>query len=329
MTDLTQLMMQAVAEGEELHETPRKPYDTEVCLAGTLVKLGQRIRNWKERWVVVRGDGQLQYYKGRPTPQRGLGLMTPQGAINLRRDCVELLTWNSCAHFLQQMTEEASALRAPVRWPPAASARNAFGIRTPIRTYLFYAPEGEARMWLDGLSQMCHGADAFLGIDAVPRTPIADAEQTASSLRRTRSTPNGRPSAAVAAAANGRNPQGAAARRGSAMPAPHHSAGTATAGMGRAQQALSTGLGATGASATSGSATAAVPQTATVAERDAATIAAAETGSSGSRSREATSGSCPASISANGTRPAVSRRAGRSRNTNGSASEGNRVPRTA
>jgi hypothetical protein len=192
MANLTEMMMQAVAEGEELTETPRVPYAGEVCLAGRLVKLGQRVRNWKERWVVIRGDGTLEYFKGQPTPQRGLGLMTPQGAIKLRRDCVELLTWNGCALAMQQMSHEGGALRSAIRWPPGASARNAFGIRTPFRTYLFFAPDGEARTWLEGIGAVCRGADAFLGIDAVERP------RATGGLQRSHSTPHGRPPARAA-----------------------------------------------------------------------------------------------------------------------------------
>lgn len=192
MANLTEMMMQAVAEGEELAETPRVPYAGEVCLAGRLVKLGQRVRNWKERWVVIRGDGTLEYFKGQPTPQRGLGLMTPQGAIKLRRDCVELLTWNGCAHVMQQMSHEGGALRSAIRWPQGASARNAFGIRTPFRTYLFFAPDGEARTWLESIGAVCQGADAFLGIDAVERP------KATGGLRRSQSTPHGRPPARAA-----------------------------------------------------------------------------------------------------------------------------------
>ncbi|EGD73337.1 hypothetical protein PTSG_05048 [Salpingoeca rosetta] len=161
MAGLTQAMMEAASRGE-MFEQEREPYDDEVLMCGYLIKLGHRVKNWKHRWVVVRGNGRLQYFKQSPTAAKPLIAMRPQGQINLRRDCLELITWNRCNEVMQDLSARTVQT---IKWPDLGNEHSAFGIRTTYRDFLLVAPDGDAQSWVQGLDEVCRRCDIYEGID--------------------------------------------------------------------------------------------------------------------------------------------------------------------
>ena len=171
MADLTQSVMQACHEGE-LFTQEREPYDDEVLMCGYLIKLGHKVKSWRHRWAVVRGNGRLQYFKQSPSASKPLVSMRPKGEINLRRDCLELVSWKRCNIILSERVSEVGGRGfQSIRWHPSASEHSAFGIRTTYRTFLFVAPDGDAASWLRGLNEVCARCEIYEGIDQLPLTP--------------------------------------------------------------------------------------------------------------------------------------------------------------
>ena len=98
--------------------------------------------------------------------------MRPKGEINLRRDCLELVSWKRCNIILSERVSEVGGRGfQSIRWHPSASEHSAFGIRTTYRTFLFVAPDGDAASWLRGLNEVCARCEIYEGIDQLPLTP--------------------------------------------------------------------------------------------------------------------------------------------------------------
>jgi hypothetical protein len=189
MTDLTQALAQASLNHDV--QAARDPYPDEILLRGNLCKLGAKMKTWRDRWVAVWGDSVLRYYKAAPAPGKNPKELRPQGEINLRRDVVELLSYEHCTAFMNAEKGSFMNVTQPMRWPVQANERNAFAIRTTYRIFYMFTAHGDASYWIKGLATLCTGSDSFLGID-VSNPPLPSSgtiARSASVARSTHSTP--------------------------------------------------------------------------------------------------------------------------------------------
>jgi len=216
MTDLTRAMLEAVKDGTA--DQARTPYSGEILLSGAVCKLGAQVRTWRERYCAVFGDHVLRYYKTSPTLGTNLRDMKPQGEIHLQRDVVEIL---SKANSSAYMAQERSLLQN-IDWPPQASDHNAFGIRTTRRVFYMFSVEATAESWINKLDRLCHGGEAYLGIDAtVP--PPSKSPSRSGSLRRASSVDHSSNASSNASRTPSRRASQPASRNSSRTDSPHRS----------------------------------------------------------------------------------------------------------
>lgn len=57
---------------------------------GFLTKQGAVRKSWKTRWMVLKSNGFLYYYKSNKANE------SPLGAINIKRDCTDILAGDEC-----------------------------------------------------------------------------------------------------------------------------------------------------------------------------------------------------------------------------------------
>eukprot|EP00117_Sycon_ciliatum_P049106 scpid61046/ scgid34863/ RAC family serine/threonine-protein kinase homolog len=94
---------------------------------GFLTKQGAVRKSWKTRWMVLRSDGCLYYYKTNKANE------TPLGKINMKVDCMDVLQGDACK----------------ISWPDKISPTACFGIVTRERTYYLYsANQDYAAIWV-------------------------------------------------------------------------------------------------------------------------------------------------------------------------------------
>eukprot|EP01147_Barroeca_monosierra_P010591 gene10591-2714_t len=166
--DISHAVMDEVNQGVTGPSDERVPYDDEILMCGYLIKLGHRMKNWKHRWVVVRGNGCLQYFKQSPSATKPLVTLRPKGEIKLQRDCLELIRWERCNFIMKSRAEElGSTMFQSIKWPSNGNENSSFGIRTTYRTYLFVAPDGDANSWVQGLDKVCQRCDVYEGVDKI------------------------------------------------------------------------------------------------------------------------------------------------------------------
>lgn len=129
--------------------------------SGYLSKLGAKVKNWKLRYMVLFGNGKLQYYKKPPV---NIDTEEPQGLINVQADVVELILWDDV------MT------KGLVKWPSAAIPQSGFAMRTRQgRVYIVHAESVEASdKWIAAVRSV--GANIVMyeeTIEALSRRSVA------------------------------------------------------------------------------------------------------------------------------------------------------------
>jgi len=103
---------------------------TKTLHSGYLSKVGAKVKNWKLRYMVLFGNGKLQYYKKPPV---NIDTEEPQGLINVQADVVELILWDDVI------------TKGLVKWPSAAIPQSGFAMRTRQgRVYQVHAESVEA-----------------------------------------------------------------------------------------------------------------------------------------------------------------------------------------
>lgn len=134
---------------------------TKTLHSGYLSKLGAKVKNWKLRYMVLFGNGKLQYYKKPPV---NIDTEEPQGLINVQADVVELILWDDVI------------TKGLVKWPSAAIPQSGFAMRTRQgRVYIVHAESVEASdKWIAAVRSV--GANIVMyeeTIEALSRRSVA------------------------------------------------------------------------------------------------------------------------------------------------------------
>eukprot|EP00055_Hartaetosiga_balthica_P004843 m.13326 g.13326 ORF g.13326 m.13326 type:complete len:310 (+) comp4140_c0_seq1:122-1051(+) len=197
--DLSQSIIDQLADDETDVSSPREPYKDEILMCGFLVKLGGKRHSWKKRWIVVKGSGVLEYFKHCPTASKPITEMTPSGTINLQRDCIELMRHDLCSMIINgEVDMPHSDFFKGVTLPQGITWPSVFGIRTTSRLWLMFAPEGDCGAWITGLSDVCKTCELFEGVNATPpvarRLSSSNKQSSSEYRRRSSSSPPTSPS---------------------------------------------------------------------------------------------------------------------------------------
>jgi len=134
---------------------------TKTLHSGYLSKVGAKVKNWKLRYMVLFGNGKLQYYKKPPV---NIDTEEPQGIINVQADVVELILWDDVI------------TKGLVKWPSAAIPQSGFAMRTRQgRVYQVHAESVEASdKWIAAVRSV--GANIVMyeeTIEALSRRSVA------------------------------------------------------------------------------------------------------------------------------------------------------------
>eukprot|EP00730_Choanoeca_flexa_P013581 TRINITY_DN5477_c0_g1_i2.p1 TRINITY_DN5477_c0_g1~~TRINITY_DN5477_c0_g1_i2.p1 ORF type:complete len:264 (+),score=63.60 TRINITY_DN5477_c0_g1_i2:70-861(+) len=110
-----------------------------VLKAGYVTKMGQVVKNWKTRYLILYSDGMMYYYK-RETAANSDD--KPQGEVNITKDCIGILT-------AKQVTDKEL-----IKWPEDAGPKTGFAIETRGgRTYFLHCESWrEADRWIASLA---------------------------------------------------------------------------------------------------------------------------------------------------------------------------------
>ncbi|EDQ85448.1 uncharacterized protein MONBRDRAFT_38808 [Monosiga brevicollis MX1] len=124
-----------------------------ILKAGYVTKLGQMVKNWKTRWLVLLDNGQMYYYK-REVP---VGQEKPQGELDVTRDCVGILTGS-------QVHDQDL-----VRWPEDTPPNCGFALKMRSGRTFFMACESwrEAERWIASIAGVAPNVRYEDGGDAV------------------------------------------------------------------------------------------------------------------------------------------------------------------
>lgn len=129
-----------------------------VIRSAWMMKLGERVKNWKSRFVVLLDDGSLTYFKNGPikeSPENFSFVGTPLGGIDVRTKCVEIMDYNACnAYFAERdvRLKSRKAVYQSIKFPANAHMSNSFGIRTADRVWFLVIPSGNVSHWVDTLN---------------------------------------------------------------------------------------------------------------------------------------------------------------------------------
>eukprot|EP00045_Choanoeca_perplexa_P020726 m.4926 g.4926 ORF g.4926 m.4926 type:complete len:202 (-) comp7287_c0_seq2:2629-3234(-) len=125
-----------------------------VLKSGYVTKMGQVVKNWKTRYLILYSDGMMYYYKREVPPDSD---DKPQGEINITKDCIGILT-------AKQVTSNGL-----IKWPEDAGPNTGFAIETRSgRTYFLHCESWrEAERWIASIAGTAPNVRFEDGGDAV------------------------------------------------------------------------------------------------------------------------------------------------------------------
>jgi hypothetical protein len=116
---------------------------------GFMLKKGDRVKNWKRRFFVLKGDGEIAYYADKDNPK-------PRGVINLK-DATNIVSNSPASSSSVPSSPSTSALTSA---SSSSTSSNVIDIHTPGRVWcLHFDSDQQKQQWLTTMSRFS-GAEA-------------------------------------------------------------------------------------------------------------------------------------------------------------------------
>lgn len=121
-----------------------------------ICKLGEKVKNWKNRFFVLLDDGTFTYYKQGPPANNAkvdfYKIGTALGSIDIKKCCLEVMDYGACNEYFASREAKLKARKKvfqSIKWPPGASQETAFGLRCADRVWFMYIPSGKSQPYID------------------------------------------------------------------------------------------------------------------------------------------------------------------------------------